>query len=89
MRLAWEREFLYAREYPFVDYGIDLQEMAEQEEGVRVARLTVKPVDIRKGENENREIVDTLKNQKSRSYDKVPEKFVGKGPAGYLLYDII
>ena len=26
---------------------------------------------------------------KPRAYDKVPEKFVGKGPRGYLLYDII
>ena len=63
--------------------------MAENEKGVRMARLTVKPVDTRQGENENREIIDTLKNQKPRSYDKVPEKFVGKGPKGYLLYDII
>ena len=40
MRLAWEREFMYAAQFPFVDYGIDLHDMAEQEKGIRVARLT-------------------------------------------------
>jgi len=60
MRLAWEREFMYAMQFPFQDYGIDLEDMAQQEKGLRVARLTQKPVDTRKGEerHENREIVD-------------------------------
>ena len=63
IRLSWEREFLYAAQFPFVDYGIDLEDMAEQEKGIRVARLTAKPVDTKKGEvaNENREMVDHLK----------------------------
>lgn len=40
MRLAMEVEALYAAEYPFVNYGIDLHTMAELEKGVRVERLT-------------------------------------------------
>jgi len=28
MRLAWEREFMYAMQFPFQDYGIDLEDMA-------------------------------------------------------------
>ena len=36
MRLAFEREAIYASEYPFVEYGVDLQVMAELEKGVKV-----------------------------------------------------
>lgn len=62
MRMALERELMYAAEYPFVDYGVDLKEMAQQEKGLRVARLTVKPVDTRQGEEhvEDRAVVDHL-----------------------------
>lgn len=34
MRLAFEREILYATEFPFVDYGVDLEMMAEIEKGI-------------------------------------------------------
>lgn len=40
MRLALEREFIYARDFPFVEYGIDLNIMAEIEKGVKIERLT-------------------------------------------------
>ena len=40
MRIAWQQEMLYAAEFPFVDYGIDLRDMAEAEKCIRVARLT-------------------------------------------------
>jgi len=30
-----------------------------------------------------------LAKMRSRQYDKLPLKFVGKGPGGYLLYDIV
>ena len=40
MRMAMELEALYARDYPFLNYGIDLKTMAELEKGVRVDRLT-------------------------------------------------
>lgn len=34
MRLAIEREFIYASEYPFIDYGLDLKIMSEMEKGI-------------------------------------------------------
>jgi len=34
LRLALEREVLYATEFPFVDYGIDLSVMSEMEKGI-------------------------------------------------------
>ena len=30
-----------------------------------------------------------LAKMRSRQYDKLPLKFVGKGPGGYILYDIV
>jgi hypothetical protein len=38
MRLAIDREMSYASELPFIDYGIDLQEMAEFEKGILMYR---------------------------------------------------
>lgn len=34
MRLAIEKEAIYAQEFPFVEYGIDLHIMAELEKGI-------------------------------------------------------
>ena len=48
MRLAMETEMLYAREFPFVDYGMDLDVMAELEKGIRVNRLSSVPTDTAK-----------------------------------------
>lgn len=45
MRLAFEREALYAAEFPFIEYGQDLQVMAELEKGVQVNMLTRSEVD--------------------------------------------
>lgn len=36
MRLALEREAIYAKDYPFVEYGLDLQIMGELEKGIKV-----------------------------------------------------
>ena len=36
MRLALEREAMYAQRYPFREYGQDLHAMAEMEKGVQV-----------------------------------------------------
>ena len=87
--MAFEREMLYAAKFPFVDYGIDLKLMAEREKGMQLTRLTSKPVDTDKGKKEDRTVIGYLEKLKPRSADKVPEKFVGKGPGGYILYDIV
>ncbi len=36
MRLALEREAIYAANFPFIEYGIDLHIMAQLEKGVKV-----------------------------------------------------
>lgn len=45
MRMAMEEEMMYAREFPFVDYGIDLKIMADMEKGVRITKLSKDPAD--------------------------------------------
>ena len=40
MRLALEREAMYAQDFPFVEYGQDLDIMAEYEKGVKVEQIT-------------------------------------------------
>ena len=40
MRLALEREYMYAREFPFVEYGLDLGIMGELEKGVKIESLS-------------------------------------------------
>ena len=45
MRLAIEREMTYAMSFPFVDYGIDLELMAELEKGIRVEKIARSDID--------------------------------------------
>ena len=101
MRVAMETEMMYAAEFPFVNYGIDLEQMAREEAGMRMTRLTQKPADTAI----NKYTVDpTMKKRKeewgqwyrekmeelpARNHDKVPIDFVGKGNEGYMLFDIV
>ena len=48
MRMAFEAEILYAREFPFVDYGIDLDVMSKMEKGIRITKLSSVPTDTDK-----------------------------------------
>ena len=43
MRMAFDMEMIYARDYPFVNYGIDLNLMAIAEKGMNVSRLKSMP----------------------------------------------
>ena len=58
MRAAFEREMLYGAEFPFMDYGIDLKQMAKREKGVKIQRFTstFTDVDPVKKESEQKEI---------------------------------
>lgn len=40
MRLALEREAIYASKFPFVEYGLDLNVMAELEKGVKMEYIS-------------------------------------------------
>mmetsp|Transcript_6785 Transcript_6785/g.11410 ORF Transcript_6785/g.11410 Transcript_6785/m.11410 type:complete len:85 (+) Transcript_6785:966-1220(+) len=45
MRLALEREFIYARKYPFIEYGVDLQVMGKIENGQQAVIISKSPYD--------------------------------------------
>ena len=45
--------------------------------------------DAKLSEEKKRETNEYLAQMRPRQYDKVPVKFDGKGPSGYLLYDIV
>lgn len=44
-RLAMEREILYASDFPFVDYGVDLTLMSEMEKGIRMNKVRRSEID--------------------------------------------
>lgn len=94
MRLAFEQELMYASEFPFVDYGIDLELMSKLEKGMRLEKLSIKPTDTDKADSPRRITQDLkedteryLAHMRKREYDQIPLKFWGKSRHGYVLYD--
>lgn len=87
MRLAIEREALYASEYPFVEYGLDLPIMAELDKGIHIDQLTRSEYDTNPPKKENLYINKYLSNLHSRKADKVPLELHGSGPDAYLLQE--
>lgn len=45
LRLAIERDYFYASEFPFIDYGQDIAYMAELEKGVELQRIHRSEID--------------------------------------------
>jgi hypothetical protein len=85
MRLAFERELMYAAEYPFIDYGADLELMARLDKGVTIKAIKRSEVDANPPKPLKLKIDSFLSKSKSRRQDFVPENFVGKGGKGYVL----
>jgi hypothetical protein len=84
-RLAIEREALYARDFPFVDYGLDLTLMAEMEKGVKMHKVKRSEIDANPPEAVKKRIEESLTKIRSKRHDFLPEGFVGKGGKGYIL----
>lgn len=88
MRIAMEKEMLYAAEFPFIEYGCDLQIMTELEKGIQMRSFAeTGRSDAKIKDKDMDETRDYLKKMRSRQYDKIPVDFVGKGPTGYLLFE--
>lgn len=87
MRAAIETEATYAQKFPFVDYGCDLNVMSQLEKGVRIERFAHTDADVKLKAEEKSNVDKYLAKMKCRKYSLVPEKFHGKGPGGYMLYD--
>ena len=90
MRLALEREAIYASTYPFVEYGLDLRVMAELEKGIKMEYISrtdydTDPAKYDKKKAEQYEQFFTT--QTTRKRDLVPLEFSGKAGHGYVLYE--
>lgn len=84
-RLAMERELMYASEFPFVDYGIDIRIMAEMEKGIQLSRIRRSDIDTNPPEPVKKRIEEALSKMKCKKQDRIPEDFIGKGGKGYIL----
>ena len=87
MRLAMEREFMYARQYPFMEYGVDLTVMSVLEKGVYGSVLTRTPYDVNPPKNQKKWIDYKLSKYHSRKGDRIPLKVEGSGGKRYHLYE--
>ena len=88
-RLALEREALYAKEFPFVDYGIDLKVMADMEKGIELRKIKRSDIDANPPQEMKKKIEKRLQNVKSKTQDYIPIGFVGKGGKGYVLKEMV
>ena len=87
--MALEREALYAMEFPFVDYGIDLELMAQMEKGIRIEKMVRTDIDANPPKHVEEKVEECLKKVKARSQDIIPIGFHGKGPRGYILKELV
>lgn len=72
MRLALEREAIYASEFPFIEYGIDLAAMAELDKGLRTVRITGSDYDTMPPPKEKAKVDHYLYTMKNRKADRIP-----------------
>lgn len=89
LRLAIDREMTYASETPFIDYGIDLKDMADFEKGILMYRCNTKENDLMPVAKRKPFEHETMKAFRKRRQDRVPIKFVGKGKGGFYIHDWI
>ena len=89
MRLALERELLYAMDFPFVDYGVDLRLMSELEKGVQMYKVKRSDIDANPPEAIKQMIEKSLAKMKPKRQDFIPEDFSGKGGKGYVLKNMV
>lgn len=85
MRLAIEREMLYACDFPFIDYGCDLKVMSEIEKGIMMMKIKRSDIDSNPPEEVKKRIEESLAKLKPKKHDHLPEDFIGKGGKGYIL----
>lgn len=85
MRMALERELLYASDFPFIDYGKDLNIMAEIEKGIKLVKVVRSDIDANPPEQVRKRIEESLAKMKPKRQDFIPEDFVGKGGNAYIL----
>lgn len=66
MRMALERELLYAQDFPFVDYGKDLKLMSEIEKGVKLVKVPRSDIDANPPEAVKKRVESALAKMKPK-----------------------
>jgi len=85
IKLGLEMEMMYSMDFPWVDYGKDLQVMAERDRGVLIQRFRRTEVDIYSTKETEAKMEKILENLPKKKYDLVTEKFIGRGTGGYFV----
>jgi hypothetical protein len=75
MRLAVERESIYALDFPFIDYGIDLHLMAEMEKGIKMVKIKRSEIDTNPPPEVLKKVEERLAMMKPKRHDFVPIDF--------------
>ena len=71
-----------------IDYGIDLEEMANQQAGVEYCITNFRPMKPNPVSKKTQEKIENLvKKAKKPRYDHIPRNFVGMGMGGYYIMD--
>jgi hypothetical protein len=89
LRRRLESGYEYAKKFGYIDYGKDLKLMAEREQGIKLRKVTRGEIDCKPTKDVEEKISEALKKIKPKAIDHIPIKFVGKGPSGYLIKDMI
>ena len=84
MKIATDYQ-LFWRKARYVDYGLDLEVLAERERGVQVKRFSRTAEDLAPNADFNQKIESVLVTKKKKKWDQVVEDFVGEGSRGYLI----
>jgi hypothetical protein len=79
----------YALKVGYVDYGIDLEIMAEREQGKKIHQLSRSELDIRPTKEAETKVANTIGKLQGKAIDHVPIGFIGKGPKGYLIKELV
>eukprot|EP01022_Parablepharisma_sp_SALTPOND_P017579 TRINITY_DN282_c6_g1_i1.p2 TRINITY_DN282_c6_g1~~TRINITY_DN282_c6_g1_i1.p2 ORF type:complete len:446 (+),score=45.02 TRINITY_DN282_c6_g1_i1:1535-2872(+) len=86
LRMGLSIEMIYGEHYGFLEYGQDLDIMAENEKSLHVVKVSRKEKDREPNPAEKKRIIEFYKKRRPNlRYSFIPEKFIGTMPKGYLL----
>jgi hypothetical protein len=89
LRRRLESGFEYAKQFGYIDYGKDLEQMAKREQGMRLRKVSRGEIDCKPTKEVEEKIAEAFKKIKPKAIDHIPIKFIGKGPSGYLIKEMV
>lgn len=89
LRRRMEEGFEYAKKFGYIDYGKDLEEMANREQGIHLKKVFRGEIDCKPTKEIEEKISSVLKKVTPKAIDNIPIKFYGKGCSGYLIKEMI